>query len=121
MQQSLALSTLVRSEIMVELKLKNPLKKPCVFKCEIQGVGLKGDASIAIPPLETGVYKLKYFPIFSAKSFGSITFKNSEIGEFWYQMELEALEAPPIFLSDMSCPIGRSSVRFEPSMLTLNL
>lgn len=104
---SITLATQVRSEIMVELNLSNPLKKPATFSCLIDGAGLKGSANVTVAPGEIMVYSLTYFPLFSAPVHrGAITFSNPDIGEFWYQLDLEALESPPIELPEMACAIG---------------
>lgn len=41
---------------------------------------------------------------------GTIKFFNEDIGEFWYKLNLVALEPPPISL-DFECELGKSHTR----------
>jgi hypothetical protein len=108
METLLKLSTVVRSEISVVLNLTNPLKTPAAFTCLIDGVGLKGASSVTVGPGESLVYSLAYYPLISAALYsGTIKFINEKIGEWWYGLELEAIESPPRALEDMSCALGK--------------
>ncbi|KAJ3300030.1 Cilia- and flagella-associated protein 47 [Borealophlyctis nickersoniae] len=106
-EDTLNLSTTVRHAVGVEIPLSNPLDHAAEFNVEIEGDGLIGDAKIRLEAKEEKTYTLTYAPMLSSRASGSIKFYNEDIGEFWYELQLEASDAPPVRLSDMECPLGK--------------
>ena len=44
------------------------------------------------------------------KDIAFVGFTSESVGEFWYELHLEATEAPPIQLPEMLCPLGKHCV-----------
>ncbi|KNC96854.1 uncharacterized protein SPPG_07686 [Spizellomyces punctatus DAOM BR117] len=117
---TLRVSTTVRQPVQVEIPLINPLDHPITYTAEITGTGLVGDENVTIGSNEELSYSLSFEPMLRMKAPGTIKFFNEEIGEFWYQLKLEAEEAPPVELPEMSCALGKCCFQLLPLVNPLN-
>ena len=113
-EKTLFMYAQVRKTSLLELKLLNPLDTLITYKVMIEGAGLKGESVVMVNPKSDILYNLVFEPrmcifnlVVSQVSKGSIKFINERIGEFWYEIELEGTECPPINLQKMKCPIGK--------------
>ena len=112
----LDISAAVRKAVSVEISLANPLPHAIEFDVAIQGGGLLGEEVFTLPPEETRAYELIFAPLITGTYAGSISFRNDQVGEVWYELNLEAKSAPPVSLDPLSCPVGsniRQSVSLE--------
>ena len=73
----------------------NPLDEEIAFDVVCEGDGVSGPARFALPPAGEATYELMYAPLISKTHRGSVAFLNDRVGEFWYQLNLEATPAPP--------------------------
>ncbi|KAJ3219077.1 Cilia- and flagella-associated protein 47 [Dinochytrium kinnereticum] len=108
-EETIRLSTTVRKAVAVEIPIQNPLDSAVVFDVKFTGEGLVGPAKVGAEAKGETIYVLSYAPISSAMESGKLMFQNDLIGEFWYDLQLEAKEAPPIILPGMSAPLGKCS------------
>ena len=125
-ESRLNVSTVAREPIVVAIPLANPKDEDIFFDVSYQGHGLKGASRLQVSARSEKTYELTYCPgmlaiekmtagqlnsvVLAQKSMGSIRFTNDTIGEFWYELDLEALEAPPVSLPDMQAVLGQCSV-----------
>ncbi|KAJ3113168.1 Cilia- and flagella-associated protein 47, partial [Phlyctochytrium bullatum] len=110
-EDTLKLSTTVRKAVAVEVPIANPLGVDATFDVSYVGDGLSGPQTITVKAKSEALYSLSYAPITSAVQSGRILFQSEQIGEFWYNLVLEANEAPPILLPDMAAPLGKCATQ----------
>jgi len=108
-QQMLALTCVVRQAVAVDIQLVNPLDDVVVFDVDLKGEGLLGEAEFVLAPKETATYELVFSPLLPARTKGTAVFFNDVVGEFWYDLELIAEQAPPEELELMECELGRTA------------
>ena len=89
------------------IPLSNPLKQKVVLNVFKQGPYLEGASSVEIEPNEKLKYELNFSPKQVGKFRGSLIFQNDDVGEFWYDLKLTALDALPIVLDTIECEVGR--------------
>lgn len=106
-QQSLSLSCVVRQAVAVDIQLVNPLDDVIVFDVTLTGDGLLGEPEFVLAPRETAIYELVFSPFLVKNSHGSAIFVSDRVGEFWYDLNLTALPAPPVNLDIITCELGR--------------
>lgn len=106
-QQMLKLTCVVRQAVAVDIQLVNPLDDVVVFDVALNGEGLLGEAEFVLAPKETATYELVFSPLLPAMTKGTAVFFNDVVGEFWYDLELVADQAPPEELSQLECELGR--------------
>ncbi|CAD7936763.1 unnamed protein product [Amoebophrya sp. A120] len=106
-QQSLSLSCVVRQAIAVDIQLVNPLDDVIVFDVTLVGDGLLGEPEFVLAPKETATYELVFSPFLPAKKKGQAIFVSERVGEFWYDLELIAEQAPPMQLPMFECELGQ--------------
>merc|ERR1719265_64099 len=61
-----------------------------------------------LAPRESATYELVYSPLLPKESKGTAVFLNERVGEFWYDLQLTALPAPPEDLPLLECEVGRT-------------
>ncbi|KAJ3053490.1 Cilia- and flagella-associated protein 47 [Rhizophlyctis rosea] len=110
-EDTLSIFTTVRKAVGAEIRLWNPLDHPITYIAEIEGEGLLGPREFAVNANENKMYLLTYAPLLSSIETGRIKFINPEIGEFWYKLQLEAHEAPPVQLTPMECSLGKCTAQ----------
>ncbi|KAJ3220965.1 Cilia- and flagella-associated protein 47 [Clydaea vesicula] len=103
----ISLTVQVRKSIDFQLKLTNPLLTKIEYQVELSGKNLKGDSFVKLEYDEEKLYNLSYVPMVPQKSTGFVKFLNEEIGEFWYELALEATDCLPFILPEMNCPLGK--------------
>lgn len=108
-QQCLTLTCVVRQAVAVDIQLVNPLDDVVVFEVALHGEGLLGEAEFVLAPRETATYELVFSPLFPARGRGSAVFFNDVVGEFWYDLELVAEQAPPEEFEPLECELGRTA------------
>ncbi|KAJ3172770.1 Cilia- and flagella-associated protein 47 [Geranomyces variabilis] len=107
-EETIPVETTVRKPILLDIPLYNPLEKDVIFVAQIVGSGLSGDNQLSIPARSEKVYVLTFHPMIKMQGTGTIKFYSEEVGEFWYNLSLSAKEGPPMELTPMSCPLGKS-------------
>ncbi|CAN0472668.1 unnamed protein product, partial [Ectocarpus sp. 12 AP-2014] len=91
-EDKVAISTVLRQAVSVEISLSNPLNEELQF----MGEGLLGDATFTLDPLASATYTLYYSPLRVQSHSGSVTFSAEAVGQFWYRLELRADPCPPV-------------------------
>ncbi|KAJ3253631.1 Cilia- and flagella-associated protein 47 [Boothiomyces macroporosus] len=105
----------VRKTATVDIKIVNPLAEESItYDVYYTGSSLKGSSAITIPPKQDYIYTLQYSPstdsltiVVPISEVGAIKFFNPVYGEFWYALDLTAVEAPPVTLTPVACPLGK--------------
>jgi hypothetical protein len=117
---TIKIDTTVRKSTVAKIQLKNPLKQTSLqYLVHLEGNSLKGPTSVSIEPGSLYNYKFEFSPgkavliiVMRSKSEGMIRF-TSEIGEFWYKLELNASDADPIHLDPFTTYVGHYEVLFS--------
>lgn len=109
------LQTVQRTSTKKEIPLFNPTNEPILFNVDINGSGLSGEKTIRVNPQQEILYSLTYLPLCSGKSEGTVLFQCEQLGEFKYDLVLEADPSLPVVIPIMECAIGS----FKSSMMTL--
>jgi Abnormal spindle-like microcephaly-assoc'd, ASPM-SPD-2-Hydin len=105
-ESEIVISTPLRTAAGIEISLTNPCNAVLQFEVLLAGAGVIGEPTFSLKPLETAIYTLYYTPVKVGVHSGSVTFANETVGESWYKLQLEALEAPPVELELQTAPIG---------------
>lgn len=71
------------------------------------GEGLIGDSAFSLEPKTVGTYNLIFSPLAAGDYQGTIGFLNERVGEFWYDLTLNALENPVTNLELLECELGK--------------
>ncbi|KAI0223616.1 Cilia- and flagella-associated protein 47 [Lamellibrachia satsuma] len=98
---------LYQRKVALELNINNPTDKVMSLEADIVGPSLSGPNYIHIPPDSKGVYELTYAPAIIGSYQGSLILYNKMVGEFWYDLKLEATSPLPVTLPVMECELGR--------------
>ncbi|KAI9009865.1 hypothetical protein BC832DRAFT_591190 [Gaertneriomyces semiglobifer] len=113
-ENTIKISTSVREPVEVELSLANPLEHPVDYAVKITGDGLSGPDKITVAGLKEETYTLLFNPMLSMRATGKLLFSNPSVGEFWYELKLDARDAPPVDLPEMSCALGSCCFQLIP-------
>lgn len=112
-EKALSVSCEVRSGCAVEVQVVNPLDVPATFEVAIRGRGLSGEPYVTVGPNSSATYELLFAPLLAGTERGAVTFYNDSLGEFWYDLALEAKDAPVVLLPKLRCQAGsRDRQRF---------
>ncbi|KAJ3096695.1 Cilia- and flagella-associated protein 47 [Phlyctochytrium planicorne] len=106
-EDNIKLSTVVRRGIVVEIPIANPLERPVDFEVKLEGRGLTGEGKISVLGKAEATYFLTYTPVNPCLDSGRLTFQSDLIGEFWYDLQLEATEAAEVILPEMVASLGK--------------
>jgi hypothetical protein len=102
-----------RKIVAVEIGFDNPTTEDLDFDVTIVGEGLIGENRYMLPAPSPSApaapFEVIYSPLVEGISQGSVMFKNSKIGEFWYDMQLRALPPENIKIDPIECMIGMSA------------
>ncbi|KAJ3017572.1 UNVERIFIED_CONTAM: Cilia- and flagella-associated protein 47 [Siphonaria sp. JEL0065] len=109
----LELKTAVRTAVAADILIVNPYDKQMVYNVTMLGEGLIGSKEVVIEPKSEENFVLTYAPLITKKSIGSLIFNNEEVGEFWYELHMEALDSPPVIVPQMLAPLGKCGVSSE--------
>lgn len=108
-EQALSISSTVRQAVQVDIHVENPLDEPVDFEVIHDGSGLLGDPLLMLAPQEVRVYQLIYSPLQAGAATGAVSFLNDKVGEFWYELNLDARAASPGVAEGIQCEVGRQS------------
>ncbi|KAJ3327773.1 Cilia- and flagella-associated protein 47 [Blyttiomyces sp. JEL0837] len=106
-EEKIYLSSVVREAVATEITLCNPLDRQLIYNVIIEGEGLFGEREITLKAGEEKNYELRYAPILRDNSIGRLVFENDTIGQFWYELHMEAKDAPPVTLPEFRAPLGK--------------
>jgi hypothetical protein len=102
-----------RKIVAVEIGFDNPTTEDLEFEVTIVGEGLIGENRYLLPAPSPSTapapFEVIYSPLVEGASQGSVMFKNSKIGEFWYDMQLRALPPENLQVEPIECMIGMSA------------
>lgn len=119
-ERSIAVESVVRKAVAVEITLDNTTDQTLLFDVSIQGEGLLGSPTFELPPkggsvtangsnsAASDVYELIFSPLRAGQFVGKISFYNAKVGELWYKLNLTALPATPIVIETIESMIGTS-------------
>jgi hypothetical protein len=110
-QPAIKISTVPLQAVAVKIQLVNPLDDIVTFQAVLEGEGLLGDTEFTLAPRETATYELVYSPLIGGRTKGQAVFINEKVGEFWYDLDLNALPGAPIVLDRFKCELGSSAVK----------
>jgi Abnormal spindle-like microcephaly-assoc'd, ASPM-SPD-2-Hydin len=105
-ESEIVIKTPLRTAAGIEISLSNPCNAVLQFEVLLAGPGIIGEPTFSLKPLETATYTLYYTPVKVGVNSGSVTFANETVGESWYKLQLEALEAQPVELELQTAPVG---------------
>jgi len=106
-EATIDLKAFIRQATSAEISLSNPLAEPITFEVFYNGEGLIGDSSFSLEPKSVGTYNLIFSPLGAGSSQGTIGFLNEKVGEFWYDLNLQAEENPVVNLDLLECELGK--------------
>ena len=109
-QETLSLQTQTHNAVTCLITMRNPLKKPAVFRVRCEGHGLIGAPTLTLPAGKSGTYEVTYSPLFVGSSSGSVSFTHPNLGEFWYPISLTAVEAPLVEVPELKTSLGAPPV-----------
>jgi len=112
-QQKIELKCAVRDAIAVDINLVNPMDDVVVFDVSLTGEGLLGDSEFVLAPKESATYELVFSPLLPSRRKGTVVFVNDRVGEFWYDLDMIAEDAPAIDIPQMECELGRTRIHTE--------
>jgi hypothetical protein len=111
-EQILSLETFCRKALAVEITVVNPISETTVFEVIINGDGLLGESVFHVGGKEVGKYELLYSPLLPGEGLGSLSFVSDKTGEFWYKLQLKALEPDPVELEMFECELGKTAIQY---------
>ena len=83
------------------------MNEPITFEVFYNGEGLIGDSAFSLEPKSIATYNLIFSPLASGVYQGTIGFLNERVGEFWYDLNLNAEENPVVNLALLECELGK--------------
>ena len=107
-EKAIDLVTIIRKAIAFDITVSNPLDKRVTFEVILNGEGLFGENAFTLLPKQTGVYELVFSPLKATKQSGSIAFVHEDLGELWYELNLQADDSQSIRLSTLRAELGKA-------------
>ncbi|KAG5505527.1 hypothetical protein GH5_03556 [Leishmania sp. Ghana 2012 LV757] len=104
------LRTNVRTSMVADVSVKNPLDAALMFKVHRYGAGLYGANIFQLSPKATATYSLLFVPTQAGESTGRLSLVSEAAGEFWYELHMTVTEAEPEPLPFPPTPLGQSQV-----------
>ncbi|XP_071134806.1 cilia- and flagella-associated protein 47-like isoform X3 [Mytilus edulis] len=92
---------------LLEVIVRNPTPEEIKLEVTIEGRDLSGASSIILGAGEKDVYTLTYAPAVIGNHKGRLIFFHETVGEFWYDLRLNADSPPQTTLTHMECELGR--------------
>lgn len=89
------LNTDLRTTIVAQVTISNPLPRPLNFFVRRYGPGLIGNNSLEIATGEVGTYNCTFAPVQVGDFTGRLSFCHDEIGEFWYELKMHVVDSEP--------------------------
>ncbi|KAJ3408159.1 Cilia- and flagella-associated protein 47 [Chytriomyces hyalinus] len=109
--ETIVLSTFVRQALATDIILTNPLDRPVCYEVQMEGEGILAPDRVMIDANAETAYTFTYAPLISCKAKGSLVFTNADVGEFWYELDLDAQDAPPVNVPEMRAPLGKCAAQ----------
>ncbi|KAL5265854.1 hypothetical protein ACHWQZ_G006507 [Mnemiopsis leidyi] len=97
-----------KKALTLELSISNPTDKCVTFYVVCEGEGVSGPDTVSVGPKTEASYEILYKPTFIGKSAGKVVFVSEELGEFWYELKLNAEKPRPVSLPQLSAELGKS-------------
>ncbi|CBZ34188.1 hypothetical protein, conserved [Leishmania donovani] len=104
------LRTNVRTAMVADVSVTNPLDSALMFKVHRYGAGLYGANTFQLAPKAAATYSLLFVPTQAGESTGRLSLVSEAAGEFWYELHMTVTEAEPEPLPFPPTPIGQSQV-----------
>ncbi|RDD38935.1 Cilia- and flagella-associated protein 47 [Trichoplax sp. H2] len=102
-------SCAVQSSCAIEIGIANPTDSDINFQVQIlHSQCLSAADNLRLQSNESTKFRVIYSPTIIGTFSASILFQNEIIGEFWYELKLNALPPEPTQLQDMKCELGKS-------------
>lgn len=98
-----------QKKLLIEVIVRNPTPEDIELKAMVTGRDLEGPDTIFLEAGEKDAYSLVFAPVVIGKSKGSLVFYNDLVGEFWYDLNLDAQPPLPTTLPHMECELGKFS------------
>ncbi|KAG8346440.1 hypothetical protein TRVL_02733 [Trypanosoma vivax] len=101
------ISTETSTPVTADVSIHNPTNKTILFSVLRFGSGLFGENTIMVDAGESAMYSLLFVPSHTGSYEGRLAFCNEEVGEFWYEVCMNVVEAVPediTFSSEISVP-----------------
>lgn len=102
---SVEFRTDVRTSVVADITMRNPMSKAMSFFVRRFGIGLYGENTLTIDPQSSAVYNCIFVPTNPGEMEGRLSFCNDEVGEFWYELKMFVKESCPEVL-EFSSPLG---------------
>ncbi|XP_072116671.1 cilia- and flagella-associated protein 47-like [Mobula birostris] len=106
-EQRLCVTCAVQDSIDVKIMISNPVNEPLALDIMLNGDGIAGDNCLVLKPKEVAVYVARFTPSIVGKSIGSVTLYSALIGEFWYELDLIAVQPTPLTLPELQSELGK--------------
>ncbi|XP_072900577.1 cilia- and flagella-associated protein 47-like [Hemitrygon akajei] len=106
-EQRLCVTCAVQDSIDVKIMISNPVNEPLTLDVMLNGDGITGDTCLVIKPKEVAAYVARFTPSIVGKSIGSVTLYSALIGEFWYELDLIAVQPTPLTLPELQSELGK--------------
>ncbi|KAL8606797.1 hypothetical protein ACOMHN_049626 [Nucella lapillus] len=96
-----------QKKMVIEVIVRNPTPENISLKATVAGRDLSGPDSITLGAGEKDVYALTFAPAMMGRTKGSLVFNNDLVGEFWYELDLNAQSPLPTTLPHVTCELGK--------------
>jgi hypothetical protein len=104
---SVQLTTDVRTSMVAEVTVTNPLDTPLLFRVQRYGAGLYGANTFQLGPKAASTYSVLFVPTQTGESTGRLSLVSDAVGEFWYELHMKVTEAAPEPLPFATTPLGQ--------------
>ncbi|KPI85567.1 hypothetical protein ABL78_5374 [Leptomonas seymouri] len=104
------LKTDVRTSMVAEVTVTNPLDTPLIFKAQRYGAGLYGANTFKLGPKAASTYSVMFVPTQAGESMGRLSLISDSVGEFWYELRMKVTEAEPEPLPFATTPLGLKQI-----------
>ena len=105
-EDTLDLTVPVREALTTQITLANPSDQPATFRIYREGHGVLGADTMRIAARSETTYDLVYSPMLTGPTEGGVRFLSAQLGEFWYALRLDALDATAAVVPEMVSEVG---------------
>jgi hypothetical protein len=92
----------------ISIPVSNPLDENLMLHASYGSSALLGPKTLQLEPRETQNFIFYFAPLMAGKFVSSAKLKSEVVGEFWYEVHMEALATGPIRLPSLQAPLGSS-------------
>lgn len=107
---TVALVTDVRTSMVTEVTVTNPLDTALLFTVQRYGTGLYGANTFQLGPRAAATYSVLFVPTQAGETTGRLSLVSDVVGEFWYELVMKVKEAEPEPLPFATTPLGQRQV-----------